>query len=196
MCAVRNAQCVLQPAQLLLIATAIHIHMKLQDLFLVKMDPPTPIPNGQWRTPWRTPSIFPLPATATGAGFDSRTRPTPGPKKKNRLERVHTPTAHLFRKCSNGAFFTSNYVWNLVFCTWYLPISNLFEGFLYTYRSKKSNAGDVNLEMRREEIRIRHFPRKFRSKSVAHGSAQFQHDGLQPEGSLRRSADVASRVPG
>jgi len=54
----------------------------------------------------------------------------------------------------------------------------------------------VNLEMRREEIRIRHFPRKFRSKSVAHGSAQFEHDGLQPEGSLRRSADVASRVPG
>ena len=31
---------------------------------------------------------------------------------------------------------------------------------------------------------------------MAHGSAQFQHDGLQPEGSLRRSADVASRVPG
>jgi len=33
-------------------------------------------------------------------GLNSRTRPC-------RLERVHTPTAHLFRKCSNGAFCTS-----------------------------------------------------------------------------------------
>ena len=65
--------------------------MKLQDLFLVKMDPPTPIPNGQWRTPWRTPSIFPLPATATGAGFDSRTRPTPGPGPVQRLPRTPVP---------------------------------------------------------------------------------------------------------
>ena len=50
--------------------------------------------------------------------------------------------------------------------------------------------GSPNLEMRREEILPRHFPRMFRSKSVARGSAHFEHDGLQlqPEGPLRRSA--------
>ena len=33
--------------------------------------------------------------------------PNPPHTRPCRLERVHTPTAHLFRKCSNGAFCTS-----------------------------------------------------------------------------------------
>ena len=33
--------------------------------------------------------------------------PNPPHTRPCRIERVHTPTAHLFRKCSNGAFCTS-----------------------------------------------------------------------------------------
>ena len=33
--------------------------------------------------------------------------PNPPHIRPCRIERVHTPTAHLFRKCSNGAFCTS-----------------------------------------------------------------------------------------